>query len=185
MAAPYPITAGVRFKDIPGFPYYRIGDDGTPQSRRGYSGKIIPWYDMKVTMTPAGRRQVTFFKNGKNHRRAIAPLVLEAFIGPRPAGMLCCHNDGNRANDHLSNLRWATHRENMRDRELHGKTCRGSRNAAAKLNEAQVAEIRARIRVGEPQVSLAAIYGISVCTISEIKRKVKWKHVPDPSERGA
>lgn len=45
----------------------------------------------------------------------IAVLILEAFIGPCPNGMECCHNDDNRANNKLGNLRWDTHANNVID----------------------------------------------------------------------
>jgi hypothetical protein len=48
-------------------------------------------------------------------------LVLEAFIGPRPEGLFVCHNDGNPANNVVSNLRWGTPSENTHDKKLHGK----------------------------------------------------------------
>ena len=47
-------------------------------------------------------------------------LVLEAFAGPCPEGMECAHDDGNPANNHASNLRWATKIENQADRRRHG-----------------------------------------------------------------
>ena len=47
-------------------------------------------------------------------------LVLEAFVGPRPAGMECCHADGDPANNMLTNLRWDTHSANLRDAVTHG-----------------------------------------------------------------
>lgn len=56
--------------------------------------------------------------NGKTHK--VHHLVLNAFIGLRPKGMEACHNDGNPANNHISNLRWDTHGNNERDKYLHG-----------------------------------------------------------------
>ena len=47
-------------------------------------------------------------------------LVLEAFVGLRPDGFQACHNDGNPANNHVSNLRWDTRAENTRDMVRHG-----------------------------------------------------------------
>lgn len=47
-------------------------------------------------------------------------LVLEAFVGPRPAKHDACHYDGTRTNNALSNLRWATRSENMSDARRHG-----------------------------------------------------------------
>lgn len=47
-------------------------------------------------------------------------LVLEAFRGPRPIGMECCHNNGNGHDNHLSNLRWDTPSSNNKDKVRHG-----------------------------------------------------------------
>jgi hypothetical protein len=48
-------------------------------------------------------------KKGKVHR-----LVLEAFVGPCPLGMESYHEDNDRANNRLDNLKWATPSENKK-----------------------------------------------------------------------
>jgi hypothetical protein len=48
-------------------------------------------------------------------------LVLEAFVGPRPAGMEGCHWDDDPTNNHLSNLRWDTRSANARDAVRNGR----------------------------------------------------------------
>jgi hypothetical protein len=49
---------------------------------------------------------------GKTYR--VARLVCEAFHGPSPAGMpYCLHRDENAANNHYSNLKWGTQKENL------------------------------------------------------------------------
>lgn len=52
-------------------------------------------------------------------------LVLEAFVGERPDGMECCHNNGVANDNRLENLRWDTHENNNKDRKLHGKYLKG------------------------------------------------------------
>ena len=47
-------------------------------------------------------------------------LAMAAFIGPCPDGMEVCHNDGNPANNKLSNLRYGTRKENVADQIKHG-----------------------------------------------------------------
>jgi hypothetical protein len=47
-------------------------------------------------------------------------LVLEAFVGPRPPGLVGCHRDDNPNNNHVSNLRWDTRRENLLDAVRNG-----------------------------------------------------------------
>lgn len=46
-------------------------------------------------------------------------LVLEAFVGPCPPGMECCHGDLDRSNAALSNLRWDTRSANTIDAVNH------------------------------------------------------------------
>lgn len=47
------------------------------------------------------------YRKAKVHR-----LVLEGFVGPCPSGMESYHKDNNRANNVLTNLKWATPSEN-------------------------------------------------------------------------
>lgn len=47
-------------------------------------------------------------------------LVLEAFVGPKPVGMQCCHNNGIPDDNRLINLRWDTPKNNIHDRRFHG-----------------------------------------------------------------
>lgn len=51
----------------------------------------------------------------------IHQLVLTAFVGPCPLGMECCHGDGDRANNRLTNLRWDTRSANQQDTLRHGR----------------------------------------------------------------
>jgi hypothetical protein len=51
-------------------------------------------------------------------KKKIHFLVADAFIGPRPDGLIICHNDGVAMNPHVENLRYDTRGSNMRDRYL-------------------------------------------------------------------
>ena len=63
---------------------------------------------------------VDLYIDGKRHHRYVAVLVAEAFI-PNPNDYPeVCHKDGNPYNNHVSNLKWGTHRDNMRDAIRHG-----------------------------------------------------------------
>ena len=53
----------------------------------------------------------------------------------------------------------------------------GTAQAVAKLNEANVAVIKARLASGCPQRVLAADYGVSRSAIGEIARGANWSHV--------
>ena len=62
------------------------------------------------TWEPTRGRYTTTYK-GKTYR--IAPLVCEAFHGPRPKGYVCIHIDEDAANNRPDNLRWGTQKENL------------------------------------------------------------------------
>lgn len=57
---------------------------------------------------------------GKRHGFCVHVLVLNAFVGPRPEGLECCHADGDPANNDVSNLRWDTRLANVQDMIRHG-----------------------------------------------------------------
>lgn len=67
-----------------------------------------------------GYLSVNLRADGRTQMKRIHVAVLEAFIGPRPAGMVGCHNDGNRDNNMPSNLRWDTPAANITDLVRHG-----------------------------------------------------------------
>lgn len=67
-----------------------------------------------------GRWTVWLSRDGKDYAKRVHVLMLEAFVGPRPEGYLGCHNDGNRDNNTLANLRWDTASSNGFDRVRHG-----------------------------------------------------------------
>lgn len=69
---------------------------------------------------PSGHLRVKLSLDGTYRGAWIHRLVLIAFTGHVPEGMEVCHTDGNPANNHLSNLRWGTRGDNLRDRVRHG-----------------------------------------------------------------
>lgn len=74
--------------------------------------------------TTASGHQLVILEGGNG--RYVHSLVLEAFVGPAPAGTECCHNDGTQANNDLSNLRWDTRANNIKDDFRVGVRKRGS-----------------------------------------------------------
>ena len=107
--------------------------------------------------------------------------VVEAFIGCAPTNKhQVAHNDGNPSNNHFSNLRWATCRENLADRARHGTELRGERNGRARLTADQVLEIRrefkSRRRFGAIS-ALAREYDMSIGAIFSIVHEYNWTHL--------
>lgn len=109
--------------------------------------------------------------------RLLHQLVLEAFRGPRPAGLESRHDDDIKANCSLSNLFWGTRRENMFDRAKNGAGRYGSKSTQAKLREEDVKKIHRRSAAGETNCQLAQAFDVSASLISKIVRRERWRHV--------
>jgi hypothetical protein len=62
-----------------------------------------------------GHRGVKLRRDGVARSRYVHHLVLEAFVGPCPPGMVACHWNDVPDDNRLSNLRWATKSENRLD----------------------------------------------------------------------
>lgn len=102
---------------------YQVSNQGRVRSmpRIDRSGRQIRGRIMALSTHPLGYRYVALVYNtGTRRRRPIHQLVAEAFIGPRPAGLHVCHNDGDPANNRPSNLRYDTPSENGYDTVRHG-----------------------------------------------------------------
>lgn len=73
-----------------------------------------------------------------------------------------------------------THTENMQDKVRRGRhvviPCQGSLNGYAILDEADVKEIKGRLKRGETNVSIAFNYGVHHSTISAIKLGKLWNY---------
>lgn len=92
---------------------------------------------------PLGYIKYTLRINGTPRYTAGSRLVCEAWHGPPPqADSQAAHNDGNPWNNHYSNLRWATPKENTADKVRHGTSQRGERSANARLTENFVRQLR-------------------------------------------
>lgn len=59
--------------------------------------------------------------DGRNFNRTIHSIVAEAFHGPRPSGHEVRHLDDDKFNNHVSNLVYGTHTDNMRDAIRNGR----------------------------------------------------------------
>ena len=166
------------WRRVPGRVGYEVSSFGRVRSwrRRGYSTKLT---DDPRLLNPSpdrdGYLEGTFYEGARKIRFKVHVLVLTAFRGARPTSShQCAHGDGNRQNNRLDNLRWATPLENARDCILHGNRPRGSSHPDAKLTEEMVREIRSQ-KVGG--VAMAARFGVSYSAIKRVRSGKTWRHI--------
>ena len=161
-----------RWLPVPGWRgLYEVSDHG--RVRNAKTGRIMS----QVERRKVRYRQVTLKSRPRKGVLYVHSVVLSAFVCARPPGLVCCHNDGDPTNNHVSNLRWDTPLSNTMDRIAHGRSFRGERHPGAQLTRSQVVEIRRAVASGVPRVKLAATYGVSRRTIGSIATGSTWKHV--------
>jgi hypothetical protein len=157
-----------KYRLIRGFPSYRVGDDGSIESR-----KKGAWKKLRPGGHNDGYRHVTLRDHGKKLEATVHKLVLECFRGPRPKGKEARHLDGNPDHNRLENLVWATHQENIGDRHAQRTTARGSRHGRALLIESQVQEIYALREFSAKYV--AELFAVSSGVVNAIWSGKSWK----------
>ncbi len=174
----------VVYQDIPGFPGYRVGIDGTVWSCWKGGGKharrimVDKWKLLKPTPMKSGHLHLNISTpDGKRIYVLVHHLVLQAWHGFCPEGLEARHLNDNPTDNQLSNLRWGTRTQNIDDRKKNGSWICGSASSNAKITDDQVREILRRCVNGEKQRVVAADYGIHQSEVSRIVRAKRWAHM--------
>ena len=112
------------WRPIPGYEgRYSISDDGQVMVHAAPGrGRLNVDRVLKLGTSTTGYSQVTLYggRGSTPVARRIHRLMLEVFVGPAPRGAYALHNDGDKTNNTLSNLRWGTDSENALDMVRHG-----------------------------------------------------------------
>lgn len=180
------------WRPIPNCPGYEVSDQGRVRSYikvtnrrgdkiRGFRRAVCeePQRILKARANRGGYLYVNPMRKGKMWTVMVHALVLAAFVGPCPAGMECCHYDGNKANNRLDNLRWDTPASNARDRTRHGRTRNGAAQAR-KFTPAQAASIREERANGSTYRELGEKWGASHGPLGKLCRGTTYKECAGP-----
>jgi hypothetical protein len=103
---------------------YEVSDHGRVRSLPGHKrrGQVL-----RGIAQHHGHLMVNPRRDGRMRQLFVHRLVLEAFIGPCPPGMMCRHLNGNPSDNRLENLRWGTPKENAEDSTRHGTHANGNK----------------------------------------------------------
>lgn len=116
--------------------------------------------------------------NGKFHRKGflIHRLVLYAFT-PNPKKLpLANHKDGDKFNNHVDNLEWCTHKENIQHAARLG-LMGGVKCHNAKINSDQAKEIKILLSQSNRQCDIARKFNVHPRIIYYISAGISWKNV--------
>lgn len=158
----------IEWRRVPGHEEYEISEYG--HLRRGGELRAPSW-SVKTAKWSGTKAYPYYGGLGSAH-----VMVALAFIGPRPYKFDCAHWDGNPANCHRSNLRWATRRENQMDAQRHGTAAVGEKHYKARLTEAEVRIIRRKRRNGYTYRDLMREFQMSQTAIADIVKEKTWRY---------
>jgi len=146
---------------------------------RVYSYKYNRFLSMYINNT--GYYTTQLGHNKKTRSFLVHRLIMLAFI-PNPENKRTVnHKDGNKLNNSLDNLEWATYKENFKhgiDTQLIIRA-RGEKIGCAKLTEKDVKEIRYKFNNNKNiiQAELARQYNVGHATIWRVVNNKNWKHI--------
>lgn len=162
-------------KPIPNFPNYSVDTNGIVFGTKD---------NVKIPSIYRGYFTVKICNEDGSFGKKVHRLVLETFVGPCPLGMEACHFDGNRQNNRLENLRWATSKENnLTDKLRQGRLAYGEKMPNAKLNEMKIRVARHLNTMGWSWQKIADFYGVSETPIYKAAKGATWKHVFNPTNQ--
>lgn len=118
---------------------YEVSDQGRVRSlpRHGTRGQILKPY-----VGNRGYPTVNPARDGENRTLPIHRIVAEAFLGPRPEGLVVRHLNGKHNDPRLANLAYGTPRQNQIDSVMHGTHSRAVRTHCPTGHEYTEANIR-------------------------------------------
>lgn len=158
------------WKPVVGHEMYEVSDLGAVRSwKNGKWGKRSAPRLLTPSLGNTGYLRV----NVDMEARLIHHLVLESHVGQRPEGAEGAHFNGNKTDNTLSNLRWATPGENGGDNARLGVS-KGERHGLHKLTDGAVRVIR---KHEKSYRLLAEEFGVSVGTIQRVIQRKGWTHV--------
>lgn len=132
--------------------------------------KILPckYYTVKLS------------KDGVIEVASIHVLVATAFHKNHENKKCVNHKDGNKLNNHHSNLEWATYAENNKHAfQIGVRSHKGDKCPSSKLKTSQVIEIKQILQSGTKTTlkAIGEMFGVSWSTIRDIKKGFTWTHL--------
>jgi len=144
--------------NISGYEEYSVTEAGVVVNTR--TNKIL-----KPDLNSAGYQRVTMSANGKIKRMTVHRIVALTYLGD--SDLVVNHKDGNKLNNHYSNLEWVSQSENRKHAFRHKLV----RRPNSKLSDKMVHIICASIQEGVKAKQICSWYNIPRHVYSDIRSR--------------
>lgn len=152
---------------IPGYEHYHVSEEGVVVNT--LTNKVL-----KTDLNSSGYKRVTL-SNGKICRMTVHRIVALTYISDNTAGLVVNHKDGNKLNNHYSNLEWVSHSENRK----HAFRNKLVRRPNSKLKDVEVHMICASIERGMKSKDIREAFGIPKHVFDDIHSRRYYKDISD------
>jgi hypothetical protein len=162
------------WREVEGWPGYEVSDAGEVRSwkvTRRDPHAALPRV-LAGHRGPNGYRTVSLKDRGRKQSAYIHHLVAFAFHGPRPEGSEVAHWDGDKINNSVANLRYATPKENGADTVRLSASQRGERHYSTDLTNEQAAAVKS---FAGSHSEAAAAFGIPYHRAYSIRMGLSWR----------
>ena len=155
------------WKQILHYPKYEVSNYGFVRSLRFGKSKLL-----KIQVDGNGYRWVGLYNYGCKKKK-LSRLVAEAFI-PNPENLRTVdHIDRDRANDYVSNLRWASDKTQYENRNYIPH--KGEKVYNSMWTKQQVLEIKKLNKQGMGKRKIAKLYN---CSVTQAQSAItNWQHL--------
>ena len=168
---------------------YIVTEDGRVFCMRFHNGEC--WGLLKPYLDPHARCGGYYRVNINGRGRDVHRLVAEAFLGQPKPGFEVNHKDGNKLNNHVSNLEWVTHLENVQHAYRTGLitgaqivlNARHPHPTRRTISSEQAAEIKELIWDGLPKGLIAEMLSVNPVVVDWIRRGGTYKDIPWPKRK--
>jgi len=154
---------------------YSVTRDG-----RIFSYKEAQRRKLKQRPNRGGYNRVALFVTGRRWNARAHRIVIETWGSPHEGELEVNHIDGDKLNNHIDNLEWATKSENQKHAHRIGLVKqRGKHNHGAKVSERGVRMIRWLASTGTAQSEIEKVFGLGPKGAYPIVSGKSWKHVTE------
>ena len=169
------------WREIPGYEgFYSVSNTGKIKSLRTRTNSKAGAC-LKIETIWSGYNRVHLVKGGRSKKFSVHRLVASVFLSEYTELLEVNHIDGDKSNNHVTNLEMCTSSQNKKHAfKIGARTQTGSRNSMHKLTEDSVREIKLIYAGGDvTQKDIAKQFGVTRASIGCVIQGRSWKHVKE------
>lgn len=156
---------------------YEVSSLGEIRSLRGSRAIRKTPRILNPKLKNSGYLTVDLRENYSTKKESVHIIVLEAFISRRPKGLHGCHQNGNRLDNRIENLKWMTPKENHAQKKIHGTGNEGKKHYLARFKDCDIPIIRKMYKDGMTTAQISLKYKCGRHTIFAIVNNKTWRHI--------